>query len=129
MLSALDFLPGNHTADCSDACEHDVGELLYEKVGQRKMKPGVKDGQPTRDDRADNKYGAEQARHALKVRHDTLPLLGTIVSDQSKNRLKRNGNLTIASAMGCPFADSPECHKQWRTKGSKPNHRAVKGFA
>jgi hypothetical protein len=75
------------------------------------MHPGVDRGFGHRQDGAGQKDPADDLEYELKIRHDTLPLLGAILHGQGKNRLNRNGFLTNASAMGCPFADIPEWHQ------------------
>jgi hypothetical protein len=108
MLPAFDLLTGNNAANGGDTGEHDVGKFFHKEIGEGQMQPGVKNSKASGKDCTDKKDGAEQAQHALKISHDTLPLSGGILHGQSKNRPKRNGKLTIASAMGCPFADIPD---------------------
>jgi hypothetical protein len=102
MLATLNLLPRNHAADGGDAREHDVGQLLHEEVCQRQVKPGVQNGEASRDNRADKKDGAEQAQHALKVRQDTLPLLGVFMTQRGKHPVIVDGFLTKSKRRNMP---------------------------
>jgi hypothetical protein len=80
------------------------------------MEPGIYSCQASGKHGTYNEDGAEQLQHTMKINHGTLPLVRSIVTEQTKNELKW-GSL---STMECPFADNPEWHKKWRSKGRPP---------
>lgn len=88
MLSAFDSLASDDTSASGHTCEHDVGQFLHEKVCERNMQPRVGRCQSSSQYSTDDKDSAEEAQHALKVGHATLPLLEGTMTGQSKNRLK-----------------------------------------